>query len=367
VKLTAQLKLLPTPEQADALRRTLEAANSACNFISQVAWDTHTFNKFALQKVCYTTVREQFNLAAQMVIRALSKVADAYRLDKETQRVFRPLAAFAYDDRILSFALPDSSISIWTLDGRQSIPFVCGERQRQLLLSRHGESDLACIGGNWYLFVTCEVEEPEPLDVDGTLGVDLGIVNIATDSDNEAHSGQKIESKRQWYLSRRRALQKVGTKSAKRHLKRLAGRQRRFQKDTNHRISKRLVVKAKRTNRKIALEDLKGIRARVRVRGPRQRARHSNWAFAQLRTFISYKAQRAGVPVVLVDPHDTSKKCSACGYIDGANRKTQADFCCVDCGHTAPADYNAARNIKRAAVIQPMVSILRGEAQAVGL
>src|SRR5206468_2093589 len=157
-----QLKLLPTPEQADALKRTLETANAACNSISQVAWAARTFGKFALQKLCYQDVRETFGLSSQMVIRALAKVGDAYKLDKETQRSFRPHAAVAYDDRILSFALPDSSVSIWTLNGRQAIPFVCGTRQRQLLISRRGETDLAFVGGNWYLFATCEVETPDP-------------------------------------------------------------------------------------------------------------------------------------------------------------------------------------------------------------
>src|SRR5262245_21268141 len=119
MKLTAQLKLLPTPEQADSLKRTLEAANAACNYISQVAWETRTFGKFALQKLCYQEARETFGLAAQMTIRALAKVGDAYKLDRQTKRTFRPLASIAYDERILSFALPGSSVSIWTLDGRQ--------------------------------------------------------------------------------------------------------------------------------------------------------------------------------------------------------------------------------------------------------
>jgi putative transposase len=105
MKLIAQLKLQPTPEQAELLKRTLEAANAACNGISQVAWDIQTFGKFALQKLCYTDVREQFGLAAQMAIRALAKVGDAYKLDKRSKRTFRPLAAIAYDDRLLSFAL----------------------------------------------------------------------------------------------------------------------------------------------------------------------------------------------------------------------------------------------------------------------
>jgi putative transposase len=130
VKLIAQLKLQPTPEQAALLKRTLEAANAACNSISDVAWETRIFGKFALQKLCYEQVREQFGLSAHMMIRALAKVGDAYKLDKKAKRTFRLLASIAYDDRILSFALPKSEVSIWTLSGRQAIPFVCGEWQR---------------------------------------------------------------------------------------------------------------------------------------------------------------------------------------------------------------------------------------------
>jgi IS605 OrfB family transposase len=176
---------------------------------------------------------------------------------------------------------------------------------------------------------------------------------------------------RQWYASRRQALQKVGTKSAKRRLRQLRGRQRRFQKDTNHHISKRLVAKAERTKRAIVLEDLKGIRTRARVRGRGQRARHSNWAFGQLRAFIGYKAQRSGVTVSFVDPAYTSQRCSACGHTERRNRKSQAEFCCVVCQFASPADYNAAINIEWAAVNRPMVSNLcpvhRVEAQAQAL
>ena len=192
MKLIAQLRLQPTPEQADALKRTLEAANAACNFISNVAWETRTFGKFALQRLCYEQVREQFALSAQMTIRALAKVGDAYKLDKRTRRTFRALASIAYDDRILSFALPKSKVSLWTLDGRQAIAFVCGERQRRLLATRQGESDLLYHRGEWYLLVTCEVEEADPLDVDDVLGVDFGVTNIATDSDGTIHSSRHL-------------------------------------------------------------------------------------------------------------------------------------------------------------------------------
>jgi putative transposase len=358
VMLIAQLKLHPTPEQADMLRRTLEAANAACNYISTVAWETRTFSKFALQRLCYEQVREQFGLAAQMTIRALAKVGDTYRLNKDVKRAFRPHAAIAYDDRILSFALPDSSVSIWSLDGRQSIPFVCGERQRQLLQTRHGETDLVLVRGEWYLFAVCEVEEPEPLDVDDMLGIDLGVTNIATDSDGAIHSGSTIKNVRYRHRRLRNKLQKKGTLSAKRRLRKLAGQEARFAKDTNHTISKRIVREAQRTKRGIALENLKHIRTRVRAKKSQRTVLHS-WSFFQLLAFVAYKAQQVGVPLVLVDPRNTSRTCPACGHIDKANRPSQAVFRCTSCGCAGHADVIAAENIRvlgRAAVMQPHVS-----------
>jgi len=358
MKLIAQLKLQPTPAQADALKRTLEAANAAGDYISSVAWETRTFGKFALQKLCYQHVREQFGLSAQMTVRALAKVGDAYKLDKQTKRTFRPLASSAYDDRILSFALPDSSFSIWTLDGRQTIPFVCGERQRAMLATRQGESDLLFHRGNWYLLATCEIEEPDPQDVDDVLGVDLGVTNIASDSDGTIYSSQMMNNVRYRHRRLRTKLQRLGTKAARRRLKQLAGQERRFARDANHTISKRLVESAERTKRAISLEDLKGIRTRVRAKR-QQRAQLHSWSFAQLRSFIAYKAQRAGIPVVLVDPRNTSRTCPVCGHIDKANRPRQSTFRCVSCGCAGHADTIAAENMRvlgRAAVMQPYVS-----------
>jgi putative transposase len=358
MKLIAQLKLQPTSQQADALRRTVETANAACDSISSVAWETRTFGKFALQKLCYQDVRETFGLSAQMVIRALAKVGDAYKLDKQTKRTFRPLASIAYDDRILSFALPASSISIWTVDGRQSIPFVCGERQRRMLATRQGESDLLYHRGAWYLLVTCEVQEPTPQDVDDVLGIDLGVTNIASDSDGTIHSSRQVNNVRYRHRRLRTKLQKLGTKAARRRLKQLAGQERRFARDVNHTISKRIVETAERTKRALSLEDLKGIRTRVRARR-QQRAQLHSWSFAQLRSFIGYKARRTGIPVVLIDPRNTSRRCPWCGHTDKANRPNQSTFRCVSCGCAGHADTIAAENIRalgRAAVMQPHVS-----------
>jgi IS605 OrfB family transposase len=208
--------------------------------------------------------------------------------------------------------------------------------------------------------VTVEVPDGSPVDPEGWLGVDLGIRNLAVDSDGEAHSGAAVEAVRQRHQRLRNILQPVGTKSAKSHLKKLSGKEARFRSHTNHVISKHIVAKAKGTGRGIAVEDLTGIRDRATVRRS-QRAMHSGWAFFQLRAFLSYKAAIAGVKLVAVDPRNTSRTCPACGYIDKANRKSQSEFACKSCGFVDHADHVGAVNIaRRAAVNQPIVSDYRG-------
>src|SRR5689334_20527107 len=103
MKLIAQIKLLPSCQQAQLLKATLQRANAACNAISDYAWQHHCFNKYTLQKALYTSLRADFALSAQMTIRCLSKVADGYKLDHNTKRTLQPTGAIAYDSRILSF------------------------------------------------------------------------------------------------------------------------------------------------------------------------------------------------------------------------------------------------------------------------
>ena len=221
----------------------------------------------------------------------------------------------------------------------------------------HETADLLYRDGVFYLAVTLDVPTPEPTDTSGTLGVDLGIVNLATDSTGESFSGQAVEANRKRHHALRQRLQKRGTKSAKRHLKKLSGKEARFKHNTNHVISKRIVQKAKANGQGIAIEELRHIRKRTDSTVRRsQRSRHTSWSFAQLRSFLTYKAALAGVPLHLVDPRNTSRMCSECGHCAKENRKSQASFCCVQCGHTDNADWNAAKNISRASVMVPTVA-----------
>jgi putative transposase len=167
-----------------------------------------------------------------------------------------------------------------------------------------------------------------------------------------------VERVRTRHQTLRQRLQKRDTKSAKKHLKKLSGKEARFRKNTNHVISKRIVHKAKATRQGIAIEELRHIRQRTeRTVRHSQRARHSSWSFWQLRFFLSYKAALAGVPLHTVDPGNTSRTCSECGHCAKANRKSQAAFLCQACGHADNADRNAAINISRASVMVPIVSL----------
>lgn len=345
------MKLTPTPEQASALLATLKRANEAANAISKAAWEAQTFAQYHLHHLVYATARERFGLSAQVVVRLIAKVADAYKKDRKRERRFRKHGGIAYDDRILRYY--SDRVSIWMVGGRERISFVCDERARNLLVHRQGESDLVYRDGQWYLLATVNCAEAPEREVDDWLGVDLGIVNIATDSDGTRHSGALINGVRRRHRRLRQRLQAKGTRSAKRLLKRRCRKERRFARHLNHCISKSIVATAQGTGRGIALEVLKGIRDRVTARKPQRAALH-NWAFGQLRAFVEYKARRAGVPVVLIDPRNTSRTCPGCGHVAAANRKSQAHFSCVSCSLAGNADHFAAINIgRRAAVSQP--------------
>lgn len=357
MKQTVLVKLAPTPAQHASLLRTLEAFNAACNSVAKVAYAHRLANKIELQRLVYYDIRQQFGLSAQMAIRAIAKVAEAYKRDKRVKPSFRPHGAMVYDERICSFPTIDR-VSLLTLDGRIEVPFRFGAYAEGMLARKRGQADLLYRKGVFYLAVTVDAPEPTPDEASDYLGVDLGVIMLAATSDGEflnRSTGPKqahVNQVRARYSRFRQKLQKRNTKSSKRLLKKRSGRERRFVRDVNHCLSKAIVQTAKGTHRGIALEDLNGIRERVGKNGSkRQRRVLHSWAFGQLRAFIAYKAVLAGVPVVYVDPAYTSQTCSRCGHCEKANRPTQSQFLCMSCWFSAHADLNAAVNIRSRAAL----------------
>jgi len=368
MKLVVQVKLLPTPVQASALEATLHACNEAATWASGVAFAEDVKRNFALREHTYSEIKQRWGLGAQAAQHTIKKTCDAYRTlaanlkagnlgkpwSKRYRRAtekpiaFRPEGAQPYDDRMLSWQITDRTVSLWTLSGRvKGVAFTASPEQlARMALYRKGESDLVYRDSMWFLNATCEIPESElNTGPDGFLGIDLGIVNIATTSDGQIMAGRALNRGRLRERTLRTKLQKKNTPAAKRRLKKRRRKEARRAKDINHKIAKHVVAEAERTGRGIALEDLTGIRERVRLAKP-QRATHSSWAFAQLGQFIAYKARKAGVPVVYVDPAYTSRTCAECGHLDKANRVSQAWFACRSCGFVDHADRNGSRNIR---------------------
>ncbi len=297
-------------------------------------------------------------MGAQLAIRVIHKAVEAYRRDLNIRPEFRQLGAIQYDQRSLSWKGLER-VSMVSLTGRITLKTRIGDYQRTKTGRLRGQADLIYRRDTFYLIAVVDVREEELYEAKGTLGVDLGIENLATDSDGQIFKGMRVEKVRKRFNRLRRNLQKIGTRSAKRKFRKMSGHEKRFKRDINHQISKAIVSKAKGTTRAIALEDLKGIRSRVTVRHGEQRDRHNKWSFGQLRQFIEYKARKVGVPLYTVEARNTSRTCPKCNSIDVRNRPERNDLKCIRCGYRAMADYVAAINIAaRAPINEPIVAAL---------
>ena len=242
MKLTLKIKLLPDKEQADSLLKTIKEANIVCNAISDIAWERKCFQQFKLHKESYHAIKSSFNLSSQVIVRCISKVADAYKLDKKVKREFRPLGAISYDARILTYK-PNNIVSIWSIGGRIKIPFVC--HRPDWLPYIKGEADLICRKGKYFLLQTIDVPDEEVKDMDEFLGVDFGLTDLAVTSDGKKHSAEWLNNYREKKQRIRSSVQSKGTRNSKKLLKRLSGREKTTATIQNHTISKSIVKSAK--------------------------------------------------------------------------------------------------------------------------
>ena len=293
-----QLQLLPDTPQADALRAIVERFNEPATWLAGVAFAHQCANKVALQKLAYYELRARFGLPADTAIRCMAQVVEAYKRDKTCQPTFRPHAAVPFSmGKNIGFKGPDR-VSISTLHGRIIVSYMMGAYQRERFGFAHGQADLVLRrDGKWFLLVTIELPERTTLQITDFIGVDLGVVNLATTSDADTHTGNAIEACRTRYHRRRQCLQRAAhraqmqgkrPKNIRRALTRMAQREAAFRRNVNHRISKGLVATATHTLRGIALEELAGIRQGTRFRQP-QRARMTGWAFAHSAASLSTK------------------------------------------------------------------------------
>lgn len=349
-KRTISLKLLATTEQSLALSALAGIFASACNAIVPFAVEHRCWNRVALHHLAYYSVRELLpTLGSQMVCQAVHRVADAYKTLKANKGIpkDKPVPAIRFDASSVSFdkrtySIKGDTVSLFTLTGRERIPFAAGKHQLNILASGlPKEAKLILRKGIWYFNLVLDIPDVPPVSGGGVFGLDVGENNLAASSTGKVWGGGELRHNRDKYLAHRRRLQANGSRAAKRKLRSISGREQRHVKHINHETSKSIVEEATRSGAsEIRMEDLTNIRANIKA-GKRVRTRLHRWAFRQLQTFVEYKAQSAGLSVVYINPAYTSQTCNVCGEI---GKRVKHSFAC-SCGSRAHSDVNASRNI----------------------
>jgi IS605 OrfB family transposase len=368
--LTIVCKLQPTPEQALKIEETLRAFSDACNYSNQQV-DAKITNKNTIQTLVYHNIRAFYGLSANLAVRVCARVSanrKTAKLKKKPVKRFAPTSA-DYDARIFDYREKDLTISLTLLGGRERIKIHPANYQLGKFTGKKPTSAQLCKhkDGQVYIHIQVDNDAPEPTEADKVIGVDFGRREIAHTSTGNAWSGKPIQAARDHFAKVRASIQQkasLGTRSTKRScrrlLKRLSGRERRYQTWLNHCISAQIINEAKALNAIVAIEDLTGIRERSnqQPRTKTERRRSNSWAFYQLRGFLEYKGIREGVRVMKVNPAYTSQTCHKCLHV---GVRADKKFACINCGWHGDADLNGAMmiSILGGAVIHPESSKLR--------
>jgi putative transposase len=358
--LTIVCKLQPTPEQAVKADDLLKAFADACNYVNEQVKPGIT-SKTTIQNLVYQDIRARFGLSANQAVRVCARVGANRKAAKSkgyTVKAFSPTSA-DYDARIFDFREKDQTVSLTLLGSRERIRVVLANYQSGKLKGRKPTSAQLCKhrDGQFYMHIQVTDDAPDQEEGNKVIGVDLGRRDIAVTSLGDKWDGKQTTSTRDKFASFRASLQRKaskGTRSTRRRarqiLKRLSGRERRYQTWLNHNISLLVVRSALQSNAIIAIEDLTGIRERTNElpRNKTERRRSNSWAFFQLRLFLSYKSVKYGVKLIAVNPAYTSQTCHKCLHIHpvkGKSYRSGKVFKCGHCDNHCDADENGSKVI----------------------
>ena len=380
VNIKVKLNILE-PNVGMKFSKTMKQYRLACNYVSEYLFNNNfPLNKNEVQKVIYNTIREKFNLKSQMTISCIRSVIARYKTvktqmarrpykyqDQNTGEWYREVRDLTWLHKPISFNRPQvdlqrnrdwsylssGQLSINTLDGRVKVDPICrGFNQYLDSTWKFGLAKLLKSSGKWYLHIsaTKEVADFNKQTLKHVVGLDRGLRFLATSYDEQGKTaffdGQAIMRKRAKYQKLRTTLQAKGTKSAKRRLKKLSGRENRWISDVNHCLSKTLVQKYG-ANTLFVLENLNGVSFERTDLPKALRNQNKSWAFYQLEQFLTYKAHLHNSEVVEVSAKYTSQRCPKCGVIKKDNRNHEKhEYHCDNCGYRSNDDRIGAMNIQ---------------------
>jgi len=356
---TVPVTLDVTSDDDALLRDTVDEFLWAANYVTDAAFDGEyvTTSKTTLHDDTYDDVRDETRLHSNHVQAARNKAAEACKSVvkrwKQGKKASKPRFTsphVVYDHRAATFY--HNRVSLATVDGRIEADYVLPDPERdtphaEYLLTDDYEvtgAELHRKHGEWQLHIHCkqevETDTPETTTANGTvLGVDLGVNQLAVASTGTFWTGDEFDHWRREYEQRRGDLQEHGTRWAHENIQSVGRKEKGRFKLTLHRISNEFVAEARDHGcTVIAFEDLTDIRERTGASWGHK------WAFDRLYEYVEYKAAEYSIDVEQVDPKNTSRRCSTCGFTHPGNREGES-FACQKCGYENHADYNAAKNI----------------------
>ena len=348
----------------NALRRTIDQYFEAYKFCIEMGYNLQISSKRKIHDATYREIRKRWPGIPSALVQTVRDVACenlwAVRLK------IKPIPKnkfIRYDKRTFEFRRKDNLVSLSTIEGRKKIPVRIPEYFKKYLDWNCKSAVVTLRGNQLWLSLIMEATTPQKLQNKTYLGIDRGINNIAVTSDNKFYNSKKLREVKGKYQHKKAILQSKGTSSARRRLKRLSGKEKRFVRNLNHCLSKEVALK---DFGNFCLEDLH-IRKEKKL-GKKFNKKLGNWSYGQFQQFLDYKLEEQGKNLILVDPSYTSQRCSVCGHIESSNRQNNR-FRCKSCGFELNADLNASRNIAylgkseigRLPVIQPIVSPVKAD------
>ena len=341
---TIKVRLNLPEADIKSLRDTQRLASSVFNDHVQWSFEAKTWSKAKAHKELYLPLRAKYH---QFPSGLLQTVRDtALEAIKAVKFKFRPKksenSGVRYDSRL--FKLRGQQLTLSSINGRVKTVIEFPKWCKEVVEQGKLQSLQLCWNKKQKQFYANLVFKLDNKisKADGTvIGLDRGLVNLVTTSDGEILGGKKLRKSQRKFLYLRRKLSAKGTHSAKRLLKKLSGKEKRFSREVNHIITKDLA--SKEGVKTYVLENLKGIRSKRR--GKKLNKLLSSWTFSQFETLLKYKCEARGISVVKVDARYTSQRCSCCGTTCKENRKG-GRYICNHCGFKKHADVNAAINIR---------------------
>lgn len=345
---TIKLKLSVSEEDKVTLKKTITLFNTVFNEVSQYGFEHKIHSKVSIHHATYKNIREKYPELPSSLVQGARDVACEALKGVELKRlpVAKTFSAIRYNQRVITYYLKHGIVSIATTNGRIKATFNIPEYYQEYVNWEVRSFTLKydLMKDAFFLNIIFRTESPKPSG-NRVLGIDRGIVNIAVCSNNIFFNGKSVKNVRGKYAYLRKHFQSKGTKSAKRHLRKLSRTEKQFGTNINHIISKTVVNMPYDI---FALEDLTSIRVQNR-KGKDFNRKLNSWAFYQLAQFLEYKAEALGKSVIYVDPRFSSQKCSKCGDIRKENR-FGSSYHCKSCGFQIHADLNAAINIAQAGI-----------------